>query len=279
MTTNVFQGHAGLPGIEATDYSYEAEILTKRESASYQATGGQIDSAATDAGNTPTTTLRAGLLLGRITSSGKYTTWTPTATDGSQFIAGILMNSISLLNGAGTAVVKFSGPILISGHIKAASIIVPGQSSASLTSQTLEHLIRTQMSTRFVFDDKIHSDVKLNDVVTIKTADYTVLEADNGTLFTNRGAGGAVVFTLPATAKKGLRYRFYVVADQSVTVTCGTADTGVAFNDAAVDSVAFSTASKKVGASLEVIGDGTSWLFIPSGWSDGTITQTVTLAT
>lgn len=36
--------------------------------------------------------------------------------------------------------------------------------------------------------------------VTAKTADYTVLAGDSGTIFTNGGAAGLVVFTLPDTA-------------------------------------------------------------------------------
>lgn len=114
-----------------------------------------------------------------------------------------------------------------------------------------------------------------------KTADYTLTAADGGKTFTNRGAAGAVNFTLPTTGEveSGWWAEFYVVANQTVTVTAGTADTMVTFNDAAADSVAFSTASEKIGASLRVIHDGTGWLTEPGTWDDGSAVTTATIAT
>src|SRR5262245_32110794 len=46
--------------------------------------------AARDAGNTVTTLLRSGLLLGKITASGLLKEWNPTGTDGSEVIYGVL---------------------------------------------------------------------------------------------------------------------------------------------------------------------------------------------
>ncbi len=98
--------------------------------------------------------------------------------------------------------------------------------------------------------------------VVAKTASYTLTEADCGTVFTNRGASGAVTFTLPAVAtSNGLWYEFFVVAGQDVTID-GPADTLVVFNDAAADSVAFSTTSEKIGGAVTAICDGTSWLIM-----------------
>lgn len=93
--------------------------------------------------------------------------------------------------------------------------------------------------------------------VTDKTASYTCTAAESGTIFTNRGASGAVIFTLPAVGLN-LHYRFVGVADQTFTVTA-TAGTIVSFNDAGVNSVACSTSGQKIGAVIEVWSDGTSW--------------------
>lgn len=96
--------------------------------------------------------------------------------------------------------------------------------------------------------------------VVAKTADYTVTPNDAGTLFTNRGASGAVVFTLPAAAAAtGIEFEFAVVANQNVTIAAP-ADTLVAFNDATATSIAFSTTSEKVGSNVRVVSDGTSWI-------------------
>src|SRR5262245_35231643 len=88
-----------------------------------------------------------------------------------------------------------------------------------------------------------------------KSADYTIkTNADApGTTFTNKGAGGAVTFTLPAPVRAllGWYYRFKVVVDQTVTVQTATADTLLALNDLAADSVAASTGGQKLGALME----------------------------
>lgn len=99
--------------------------------------------------------------------------------------------------------------------------------------------------------------------VVAKTADYTINpDRDRcGTTFTNRGASGAVVFTLPAPSSRltGWWYRFKSHADQDVTVAAGTADTLVVLNDATADSLAASTTSEQIGAEIEAFCDGTSW--------------------
>lgn len=100
-----------------------------------------------------------------------------------------------------------------------------------------------------------------------KTADYAILSpATNagdasGTIFTNRGAAGAVVFTLPAPVPSlaGVWYEFLGHADQSFTLQTATADTLIVVNDVAADSLAVSTASHKIGAHMRAVCDGISW--------------------
>jgi ABC-type proline/glycine betaine transport system substrate-binding protein len=100
-----------------------------------------------------------------------------------------------------------------------------------------------------------------------KTANYTVLVTDgSGTVFTNRGAAGAVTYTLPAPTPQltGVVYEFHGVADQVFTVSAG-AGKAVAFNNAAAASLAASTAGQKIGARIKAICDGTSWLLVGEG--------------
>jgi len=113
--------------------------------------------------------------------------------------------------------------------------------------------------------------------VVAKTADYAVLASDgSGTLFTNRGAAGTVIFTLPAPAAAlaGYVFRFKAHADQTITVKTATADTLVVLNDAAADSLSLSTAGEKIGGEIEAFCDGTSWF--ASGVAVG---HTYTIAT
>lgn len=109
-----------------------------------------------------------------------------------------------------------------------------------------------------------------------KTADYTVTAADSGTIFHTTGATAAVNFTLPAISTGPFYFLFIAGADQNLTVTAETADTAVTYNDLTADSVAFSTASEKIGGAIEVYCDGTT-LFVLG--RPATIYQTITIAT
>lgn len=111
--------------------------------------------------------------------------------------------------------------------------------------------------------------------IVAKTVDYTVTGLEPcGTIFTTRGAAGAVNFTLPVASVKftGLWYRFKNVVDQNMTVTSNPADTLVVDGDLTADSLAASTASHKIGAEIEAFCDGTSWF--ASGVNGG-VTYTV----
>lgn len=100
--------------------------------------------------------------------------------------------------------------------------------------------------------------------VVAKTAAYTLNPARPdmpGTIFTNRGAVGAVTFTLPApnAGLTGAFFRFIGVADQTITVSAG-AGKAVAFNNAAAASLAMSTGGQKIGGEIRATCDGTSWI-------------------
>lgn len=96
--------------------------------------------------------------------------------------------------------------------------------------------------------------------ISIKTANYTVLEGESGTYFSNLGAGGLVVFTLPAPSA-GLWYDFgAAVVAQDLVVKTATADTLIVFNDIAADQIAFNTANEICGGCFRAIClDGTNW--------------------
>lgn len=113
-------------------------------------------------------------------------------------------------------------------------------------------------------------------IMLAKTADYTVVASDSGTIFHTTGATAAVNFTLPAISAGPFWFMFICGADQSLTVTSATADTIVTFNDLAADSVAFSTSGEKIGGTVEVYCDGTT-LFVLG--RPAMVNQHVTIAT
>ena len=109
--------------------------------------------------------------------------------------------------------------------------------------------------------------------VVAKTSDYTILAKESGTCVTTTGAADAVTLTLPVPTD-GLEYLIVNTVDQNLTVASGTADKMVFLNDAAADSIAWSTASEKIGAGGLFVSDGTLWLVFPNGFG-----QTNTVAT
>lgn len=88
-----------------------------------------------------------------------------------------------------------------------------------------------------------------------KTASFTVTAADSGKIFLVHGATANVVVTLPPV---GTVFQCEVVnlSDVNLTVQSVVADTLATYNDLAADSVAFSTASEKIGGSVWCFGDG-----------------------
>lgn len=116
-----------------------------------------------------------------------------------------------------------------------------------------------------------------------KTADFTIkpYAVDRPeTTFTNAGASGAVVATLPAPTREllGVRFHFLCVADQNFTIQTATADTLLTKNDAAADSVAVSTSGEKIGAHAvaECFYNGTAYRW--AVWGDA-VGHTFTAAT
>lgn len=270
-----FPTHGELPGIKAISQTTEKVIWFGREENLLYLARNIIGSGALDDGNTPTTTLRAGLALGRKTSDDKLYEWDPDATDGTENLEGILLEEQRMLDSDATATQR-NGNVLAYGCIKAADILIEG---TALTSSADEMQFRKMAAGRFIIDDDLNFEFwtppKYRRVIA-KTADYTILKSDHGTLFTNVGAMGAVAFTLPAVADAGgFEVGFWVVADQSVTIaSAGSNDNIVFFNDAAADSLAISTMSEKIGARLHFtfVPQVDKWMVDYSGPPNTTVT-------
>lgn len=115
---------------------------------------------------------------------------------------------------------------------------------------------------------------KVDREVVALTADTTLTNNDLGKTFTNRGAAGAIIITLPVASgdNSGGEIRVRVLADQNVTVITSPADKLVIINDAAADSVAFSTSSQKIGGGGMFESDGTNWFFSDISGGSNTVT-------
>lgn len=93
-----------------------------------------------------------------------------------------------------------------------------------------------------------------------KTAAYTVVAGDHGTMFTNRGqTTGTVTFTLPAltAVPDGTKYYFYAAAVQTIAVTAPAANTLCTYTSSIATSL---SCAGVAGVMLEVFNDNqTSW--------------------
>lgn len=109
--------------------------------------------------------------------------------------------------------------------------------------------------------------------VSAKTTDYTVLESDltTPTIFTNEGASGEVVFTLPAVAdSKGMVARFAALAAQTIRLDPQDGEAVNYNGDAVVTEDA--TLAGVIGNYVEVFCDGSQWIITQA---NGVITKAV----
>jgi len=75
-----------------------------------------VDDAARDSGNTTTTTLRPGLMLGKITASSKHAEYNATASDGTETCVGILKDQVKVIDSDAVAV-DADAVMVIHGHV------------------------------------------------------------------------------------------------------------------------------------------------------------------
>ncbi len=106
---------------------------------------------ARDAVNTPTTVLRGGNLLGKITSGGKLKELNPASSDGSQTFYGLLIDDVRVVDANGTNQDQ-QVRVATSGDVKASMLLVNG---AALIGHASETTIRAAMRAKFfIFDDE-----------------------------------------------------------------------------------------------------------------------------
>lgn len=259
--------YGGLPGIGSLRQTAEKVVWWGRQERLLDIAERMVDSTAVDAGNTPTTELRAGLLLGIKTSDNNLYQWDGDATDGTEVIAGVLLRDISMLDADGVVEDKYAH-VLLAGPLKARDLLIQG---TLFTSHADEHLARRQLTAggRFLLDDEYTSGAGfLGAPLKTKTVagDTTVTAADNGTLFIATTADAD--FTLP-TLEAGLVFEFLRASDHEMAVISAEGDNIIVGNDLSADSVTFTTAGQQIGAMVRVrsvyVGTTLKWLMdLPS---------------
>jgi hypothetical protein len=225
------------PGFQTQQEAQESEVLWSGRNGQNLVATKKITllSSTVDSGNTPTTTIRGGNLLGIVDASGKVNTYSPDANDGRQIAVGILEHNQDMLVN-GSAADRFT-KMLVHGLIRDGELI------------NLDLRAKQQLGTRFHFDREVspQAGVLMHPRgVYRKSTNYTVVAADNGLLFI---ATAGVTFTLP-TKQNGLAFRFLQTADANLVIS-GSSDI-IAKNNASASSVTFSTANEKIGSQVLV---------------------------
>jgi hypothetical protein len=258
---------ASIPGIQTAVESYEAAFRWGQYGVGI-ITPGYINAATIDSGNTPTWELRPGLVLGQKSVDGSWLNYSPTATDGSEVAAGVLMTAVRQQDFQGTTQPKFWG-ILVGGPVQTARLL------------GLDAMAMQQM-------DKFQFDAQLSGVSGFmggfhwypwrrfqnKTANYVATTSDNFTQFTNTGATGEVDITLPAIAN-GLRYGILATAAQTFKIISNEGGNIVAFNNATANSLSLQTGGSIIGGGIEVWSNAAATLWFARTMSAGANTITV----
>lgn len=255
----------GGPGVRAPQTSFENQFWFGHENLRVLDADPILVSTAIDAGASPTSTLREGLVLGKVTASGKWAEYDATQTDGREVARGILVGSLSMFNVVTAAVEdKPSGhEVMTRGLIMASKLF------------GLDANARKQLSKNFMFDDAISGNDWgggfLREVS--KITDYVVVAGDNFTEFVLKTATG--VFTLPAIGK-GYRFKFRSEVNAAMGILSPEGNNIVALNDVAATSATFQTANMMIGAAAVVYSNaaGDKWIF--ENRSAGTATVTLT---
>ena len=233
-----------------------------------------VVSTAVDSGNTPTTTLRAGLPMAKITSTGKYTAWdiNGDAVDGSQNAIGFIFKDQDMLSHVQVAEDK-TGVLLAVGGVVKASMIT-----------TLNQLLRNQLSGRFIFDDDLEQSFQQGPFAGMRLeivtgTSKTIPAGESGIFYVTTNAAVTTI-TLPALAAGGgMEFAFFNVGANGLIVAANAADVEkmICFNEADADALKFVTAGNMIGAAAIVksidIGGAFKWLGIGLGANTMTSTE------
>lgn len=232
-----------LPGVRASIFSEEKQVFfhgPNGEAQQVVVQGAQINSAVVDAGNTPTTTLRAGNVMAKKTSDGQQYLYSANANDGTQFVSGVLGKCTNMLE-AGVAVNKW-GLLLQKALIHVADLLGYDLAALGVLQRmgcVLDKDTAGSVGAQFLYQAR---------GVQFHAADYTVTTADNGKCLR---ATAAVNYTLPAlsAAMVGFAVQVQQVTNTNLVVTAA-ADT-IAYDDTAggkATTLTWGTANQKMGA-------------------------------
>lgn len=239
------------PGFTTLKESHEDQIWAMGPDNNHQRfyVKQKIKSTVTDSGNTSnTTTLRHGFIFGLKDSDGLAYAYDADATDGTQKVVGVSESAIDMKDRFGDVADQMKSlmtggiikdPTALIGYDKAAAATLFRMGFTSAAAEPHGSMFGCHFKARY-----------------FKTADYTLLDADHGCMFT--AITNAVNFTLPslATVARGYQVYLYNAVDANMVVT-GAANTLIIGDagGALSTTITFSTANEKMGGQALIYAD------------------------
>lgn len=246
-------GGWGVPGLGTDRTVAESEILWGADQARNAVLWQSkiISGAARDAGNTPTTVLRPGLLMGTVTASGELEEWDADAVDGTEWLTAVLDCELRAQDFDATNQDRVFRAIVARAPLKSRKLLIQG---AALIGHADEYLARRALAKAHCVldDDPFNYRSGLNQrVIRVTGAGaYAALATNNGALHIFSNAA-AVAVTLPAI-QPGLEFDFLREGDEEMVVASAEGDNIIVGNDLAADSITFTTAGNHIGAMVHV---------------------------
>ena len=239
------------PGFTTAKESIEEQIWWTGRAHQHQLSSQEItlDDENTDAGNTPSTTIRGGHVLAKETASGNHYLYDADANDGRQFATGLLEHTKDMLKDA-TAADQFMEQ-LSSGLYRSTELIVTGGTKGTVDLQVQSQLVRQGWMPSGNGPDGVAFLLHPMGVERVSATTKTLVAADNGKHFVSLAAGN---YTLPANtaANVGFTVMISQITDANLVITSAAGDDIVALNNIAADTVTFSTGGEKIGTRVMV---------------------------
>lgn len=245
-------GGYGVPGMGTLAQTTEYEIIwgSDRGQGQVLEQNGNYSGAMRDAGNTPDTVIRAGLLMGKITTGLELIEWDSEATDGSQNIFGVVPYELRAQDFDATDQDRVAG-IIVRAPLKAAQLLIQG---AAFVGHADEFLARhTLHGGGSILDDDPQGHLagaSWRQKIQLGATTITLTSADNYTRFLTHSV--ATNYVLPAV-QAGLKFRFFASEDFDLQISSASS-VFIVGNDATSDGVTYSTSGELIGLHVEVEG-------------------------
>ena len=245
-------GGFGVPGMGALAETTEYEIIwgSDRGHGQVLEQNGNYSGTMRDAGNTPTTVIRAGLLMSKLTSTARLEEWVSTASDGTQDIFGITPYELRAQDFDATDQDRVAG-IVVRAPFKAAQLLIQG---AAFVGHADEFLARhTLHGGGSILDDDPQGHLagaSWRQKIQLGVATITLTTADNYTRFLTHSV--ATNYVLPAV-QAGLKFRFFMSEDFEISISSASS-VFVTGNDVTGDGVTYTTDGEQIGVNVEVEG-------------------------